>query len=153
MESKKILFILILLVFNYAQAGSGKTNEPEKITFETKIELVETIDYWDCLTKAIIWQESRNIDTIQGATNDVGIFQITPIYIVEVNRIVGYKKYKLEDRTSREKSMEMFTIMQGHHNPEKNIFKAIKLHNPLAPPEYKNNILEYFAMYVERASK
>ena len=50
----------------------------------------------------------------------VGCLQIRPIMVREVNRILKIQKsdleYTLEDRWSREKSIEMFHIVNGYHN-------------------------------------
>ena len=50
----------------------------------------------------------------------VGCLQIRPIMVREVNRILEIQKsdleYTLEDRWSREKSIEMFHIVNGYHN-------------------------------------
>lgn len=108
------------------------------IDFEEKSE--EKTD-WDYFVEALIWVESRGNDTIVGKTNDVGCLQITPIYVAEVNRILSEEKYFLEDRISREKSIEMFNIIQKHYNPEFDINKAIKLHNPGANETYHNKII------------
>jgi hypothetical protein len=49
-----------------------------------------------------------------------GCLQIRPIMVREVNRILDIQKseleYTLEDRWSREKSIEMFHIVNGYHN-------------------------------------
>lgn len=81
-----------------------------------------------------------NADAV-GKTNDVGILQITPIYVKDVNRILGEDKYDLSCRTDTEKSLEMFEILQGHYNPSKSIDKAIKLHNPKASQSYRIKIM------------
>lgn len=72
----------------------------------------------------------------------MGILQITPIYVKEANRLSG-KNFTLDDRYSVEKSLEMFSIIQNHYNPDKDIYMAIKLHNPKAGDWYKNRILSF----------
>ena len=111
-----------------------------------KENLVGNTFDWKLLTKSIAWHESRWNDSIKGPTGDSGYMQITPIYVAEANNIVGYEKYNLSDRLSRTKSLEMFNIVQNRHNPQKNVQKAIRLHNPLAKDsEYLEPILYNYA--------
>lgn len=96
---------------------------------------------WDIFIEALIEVESENNPQAVGSKDDVGILQITPIYVADVNRILGEEAYFLEDRTDRQKSLEMFGILQNHYNPKLDINKAIKLHNPRASSRYKAKIL------------
>lgn len=48
------------------------------------------------------------------AENAVGIAQIRPIYIADLNRIVGRDKYCLEDAWDPAKSREMFLLYTGY---------------------------------------
>lgn len=96
---------------------------------------------WDIFIEALIQVESENNPQAVGSKDDVGILQITPIYVADVNRILGEEAYFLEDRTDRKKSLEMFRILQNHYNPKLDINKAIKLHNPRASSRYKAKIL------------
>lgn len=114
---------------------------------EKEIEFIEVIKVekekvdWDKLIEAIIWRESRGNDkAVNHKTNAVGCMQITPIYLEQCNNIIGYEKYKLSDRYSREKSIEMFNIYQSHFNPNKGFHLAIKLHNPRASYWYHRDI-------------
>lgn len=91
---------------------------------------------WDVMKLAIIKTESEFDELAIGRAGDWGLFQITPIYVEEVNRILGRERYGHEDAFNPEKSVAMFDIMQDHHNPEKNIDKAIASHNPTASGAY-----------------
>ena len=66
------------------------------------------------------------------------------IYVDDVNRIQGLKKakkrYRYSDRTDPKKSREMFDILQGYYNPEKNISKAIRLHRGKDSKPYREEI-------------
>lgn len=111
---------------------------------EPVVQVYDTLTDWNILQLAIIMKESRfNPDAI-GKTNDYGIFQITPIYVLEANRL-SHLGYTHDDAFSIEKSLEMFAIVQGVHNPECSVERAISLHNPGASPAYakiiKNNII------------
>ena len=96
---------------------------------------------FDDLVDALIFIESTNNDSAIGPTNDIGALQITPIYVDQCNIIVKEDKYTLDDRYSREKSIEMFYVYQRHFNPELCIHKAIRLHNPSAGEWYYNKVI------------
>lgn len=91
---------------------------------------------WEVMKLAIMKTESGFDELAIGRAGDWGLFQITPIYVEEVNRILGRERYGHEDAFNPEKSVAMFDIMQDHHNPEKNIDKAIASHNPTASGAY-----------------
>lgn len=104
----------------------------------------EVSNDWGLLTLALIIVESEGNPLAVGSANDVGVLQITPIYVEDVNRILGVEMYSLADRTDIEASIEMFNIYQAHYNQELDIEKAIKLHNPRAGVEYLNKVLNEY---------
>jgi len=97
-------------------------------------------DEWNCFIEALIWVESKGDSMAIGKGDCVGILQITPIYVKDANRIIGKEIYTLEDRFNRQKSIEIFNIIQRHYNPSKDIDVAIKLHNPRSGKRYANDI-------------
>tara|TARA_R110000744_G_scaffold229321_1_gene347317 strand:+ start:220 stop:735 length:516 start_codon:yes stop_codon:yes gene_type:complete len=77
------------------------------------------------LVQALIQVESQGNDSAVGDVNltepSIGVLQIRPIMIREVNRILKLKRSKIRfkraDRFSREKSIQMFVIWKEfHHN-------------------------------------
>ena len=135
-----ILFISMAVVFFCAGGLVGQLNQKnkqEKIV-EEKIKEVyvegEELDEWTILTMAIMKTESEFDPSRIGATQDVGIMQFTPVGIEEVNRILRLEgkeeEYSHLDAFDIEKTIEMFNIIQGYHNKEQNISKAIHQHNP-----------------------
>ena len=67
------------------------------------------------LIEAIIYVESRgDTNAYNAKENAVGCLQIRPIMLREVNRLLGYNKYKLTDRWNKEKSIEMFNVIKEH---------------------------------------
>ena len=132
---KKIIVIFILIM-NTTNLNFCKNRLIELPTPKLKVELSE----WDFFLKALIKVESNGNQYAVGTKNDVGILQITPIYVKEANRLQKDVTYTLEDRKSIEKSLEMFNIIQNYYNPNKDIDKAIKLHNPRAGKIYADKI-------------
>lgn len=110
---------------------------------------VEETPEWEYLIQALIMVESEGNALAVGKTNDVGILQITPIYVREVNRILQQDTYNLSDRTDIDKSLAMFEVYQEHHNPDKDIERAIKLHNPRAGRTYRNKVIEQFNQLIQ----
>jgi len=100
-----------------------------------------TYSDWDILTLSILYVESKGNDSAVNIHNEnaVGCLQITPIYVKECNRLGGH--FSLSDRFSRQKSIEMFNLIQSVYNPQKDINKAIFLHHPNGNDKYAHLII------------
>jgi len=77
----------------------------------------------DCLVEAIIQVESRGDSTAKGDRGwAVGILQIWPIMVREVNRILEKNgsdvRYVYTDRLSVKKSIEMFHIWREYYHSD-----------------------------------
>ena len=84
---------------------------------------------WERLVHAICMVESGCDDKAKNKVSSAsGRFQMLKVYVDEVNRIKGRHLYFYKDRFDPVKSREMFEIYQSHHNPTKDIDKAIVLH-------------------------
>lgn len=135
-----IIYSIVIIAAFSAGAFAGQLSQmhkQEKVV-EEKIKEVyvegEELDEWTILTMAIMKTESEFDPSRIGATQDVGIMQFTPIAVEEVNRILRLEgkeeEYSHLDAFDIEKTIEMFNIIQGYHNKEQNISKAIHQHNP-----------------------
>lgn len=73
----------------------------------------------DNLIDAVIHVESRgDINAHNVGEDAVGVLQIRPIMVQEVNRVLGFDKYTLQDRWDKQKSIEMFNVIrQNTLNP------------------------------------
>lgn len=67
-----------------------------------------------------------------------------PILIEDANRIVGYDKYCLNDRFNRQKSIEIFNVVQNHYNKEKDLHFALKLWNPRSNINYHIKVMNKY---------
>ena len=108
-----------------------------KEDLQLKTELVaksDTLTDWQLLTYALIWQESKGINP--------NCLQITEIYVKELNNR-GYD-FVYSDVFNREKSIEMFNAYNEIYNPNKDIIRAIELHNPKASSKYLRDVLLKF---------
>lgn len=115
--------------YNKAVAESAGSAERKK----------DTLSDHQILQLALIYTESEGNPLAVGKNNDLGCLQITPIYVKEVNRILGEEKYSHEDAFNPEKALEMFSIVQDYHNPEHDVDAGIRLHN--RAPWYSQKVL------------
>ena len=105
----------------------------------------------DKLITALIQVESMGNDSAVGDTHlsepSVGVLQIRPIMVREVNRILkkqkSSKRYKRKDRFNRNKSIEMFIIWKNYHHPEGG-FETIARNWNGGPRGYKNPRTEHY---------
>ncbi len=85
---------------------------------------------YEVLLLAIAKTESDFDPLARGKADDLGVFQITPVFVREVNRILGDTVYLHEDALDMKKSLEMVTVVQDRYNAEHDITRAIARHNP-----------------------
>lgn len=126
------LILLIPFVVGFTKTSEYHTAtpidklQPKKIEIEEvvlKPDLVEVKGVVDLapLIEAMIWVESRDNDSAYNKREDaVGCLQIRPIMLRECNRILELqnveKRYTLEDRWSRKKSVQIFYVVNNYHH-------------------------------------
>ena len=73
----------------------------------TKTDYADTqrLSEWETTQLALILTESQMDSLAVGKDNDLGILQITPIFVDEVNRLVGKDLFTHQDALSPEKSL------------------------------------------------
>lgn len=116
-------------------AWGGGYREGERKTMEQLEENLmeessDTLSERDLLILAIAKTESDFDFNAKGGSNDYGVFQLTPIFVKEANRIIGEEVYKHTDAFNPRKALEMVTIVQDYRNPSHDTATAIALHNP-----------------------
>lgn len=132
------LFALATIFIGYAIILSNDLKATKQKLVETENKYKEYVkEYtdahaltdWDMFTLALMKVESDYDSLVVSSAGAKGYFQITPIYVEEVNRIHG-KKYVFEEVVnSFSLSYEVFTLMQEAHNKNYNMDEALKLHN------------------------
>lgn len=143
--SNLALFWLILLlptIYILSQRNAVKTNGNGLKTDTVVVYVdrcVENVD-WNAFIEALIWVESGGDSNAVGSSDDVGVLQIKKVMVDECNRIVGYKHFEYEDRMDSIKSVQIFNIVQKHHNPKRNIHLALKIWNSKANLEYHRKV-------------
>lgn len=142
-----LLFVVIWAVFfkTYEIGLSQDTSMEEEYEAYFYEDIRDNaISDWEIFINALIWVESKGDCMALGKHNDVGVLQITPILVKDCNRIVGYDKYTLEDRYLRDKSIEMFNVIQDHYNPQRDFHWALKLWNSGAPLSYHRKVMDKY---------
>ena len=134
----KRIAILLTLV------GCAVQPEPQEAPHWSAVQLLKEyhskeLTEFDELTLAIALTESRFNPDAVGTADDVGILQIRPIYVEEVNRVCG-TEYDHKDAFDVGKSLEMFVALQDYYNPGRDLDTAIRLHNK--SDAYKRKVLE-----------
>lgn len=136
-----MIAIIIGFVIVYLLFSSVERSEPEVIIIEQHDTVYVESD-WSKMVSALIQVESKGkADAVNQTSGATGILQLMPIYVAEANRISG-RNYTLEDRYDPAKSIEMFEIVQGHHNPGRDIERAIRKHNPTAGDWYYKRVIK-----------
>ena len=122
---------LVLLTFSILSVSFSKKDKLNVIILpreEIKIESVTADSSYvskdrelTLLIEAMIWVESRGNDSAYCKKEEaVGCLQIRPIMLLECNRILELKKiskrYALPDRWHRDKSIEMFYVVNQYYN-------------------------------------
>ena len=121
---KKLLLITLMLM-SFRVGYSPTVNSLIVIKLQP-IKVQSTPNDW---LKAIIWLESGKEQTYYNPNEPQaeGELQQYPIFVEDVNRIVGYKKYTLADRSDNKKAEEMFWIYQKYYNPEMDFEKMCRI--------------------------
>lgn len=132
-----VAFGALLFVIGLA-LGTRIDKNPKEIINNSAIE--NTLSEWEIMKLAIIKTESEFNPLAVGKSEDWGIFQITPIYVKEVNRILKDTLYHHTDAFCPKKSLEMFSVVQDYHNPNHDIDAGIRLHN--RAPWYSQKVLK-----------
>lgn len=133
----RYLLVMAMIILTPPKGNGGMPLAPKPAVVEARV--------WDKLAAALSFVESRNDDRAYNATSGaLGRWQMKKVYVDEVNRILCLKRekkrYRYDDRTNPIKAREMFEIYQSHHNPKKDIDRAIRLHRGLHSAKYVKEV-------------
>lgn len=136
-----LLIVEMVTLYGAIKHDLNRIEEHQEPTIIHDTVYVETPSKWDSLISALIDVESNgNPMAVNASSGASGVLQITEIYLRDVNRILKEERYSLDDRFDADKSVEMFMIIQNHYNPERDIDKAIRMHNPGGGDWYYNKV-------------
>lgn len=103
-------------------------------------------DRYQTLLPAIEQVESGGrADAVGDGGKAVGILQIHPIMVEDVNRIIGDTKYTLADRLDPAKSRDMFRIYSEHYSKGKSDEVLARRWNGGTRGERKSATLAYWS--------
>lgn len=115
-KCKRVLATIFITVFTFisvVNVTAVNTNEVKTA------EVMRNVLY-----SSIVWVESKGNATARSKDGSLGIAQILPVMVKEVNRICKMKginkTFTLQDRLNPEKSEQMFWIFQNFYNPNIN---------------------------------
>jgi hypothetical protein len=138
-----IIFILMAITLITAILTANNRYKHKCSPDTVYIKVYKQKSDWELLKTAIIWQESKGNPKAIGG-NGYGLYQITPIYVKECNRIIGYNKYRHIDAFVDSTANDMFEVVQSYHNTEKCPKKAIRLHNK--DDKYYQEVMDKYNM-------
>jgi len=158
--------MLLLLPVSFGMGGSEPYIESVEPLEPTKIEvkLVEptfvkptyTLDVEPLIQAMIMVESEGNDSAYHKGEKEAGCLQIRPIMVREVNRILDIQKseleYTLEDRWSREKSIEMFHIVNGYHNKNSTYEEIARAWNG-GPNWFKKSLTKRYWKRVQKQLK
>lgn len=132
---KKIILLSILalsLIANiFFVINLKKTQNPsisDAVSTIDTLYIQEPLSEWELFTLALMKVESGYNNDAVSTAGAKGYFQITPIYVKEVNR-VHKTSYTFDQVTDFKTAYEIFDLMQQAHNPSYNMDKALTIHN------------------------
>lgn len=135
----------IVCLYTIAIIALGFIIGAKAFKVDSKAESMADLSEWETTQLALILTESQMDSLAVGKANDLGILQITPIFVDEVNRLVGKDLFTHQDALSPEKSLQMLAIYQEHKNPTHDTDKAIQLHNPKGGYAYARKVKKNIA--------
>lgn len=144
----RYLIIAVLVIvgsctcFHVARTISER--EAKEIIVTDTVQVLYELSDWQLFQLALIEIESEYDSDAISSEGARGIFQEMPIYIRDVNRIIG-TEWKSTDAHNDTIALDCFTVIQRTYNPERDIERAIYLHNPTAGPWYKRRIMDKMA--------
>jgi hypothetical protein len=107
---KKGIVIVLSLLPSMFGSIEHSWSVPEECSFEQHKKQV--------ISKLIQIESEGKHDAVGDRGSAIGVLQIRPIMVKEVNRLIGYKKYHQQDRWDSIKSVEMFIDFQELTNPD-----------------------------------
>jgi len=120
--------LIVSLTINAYLAISLNRHTPDTLAENVVEEQLDTLSQWDIFTLALMKVESEYDNNAVSSVGARGYFQMTPIYVKEVNRVHN-TNYTFSQVTDLDTAYEIFDLMQKAHNPDYNMDKALELHN------------------------
>lgn len=136
-----LLVIILSLVSVFKPNTIIQNNTADSLSNKEYIFIKDTLTEWEIFVMALVEVECERNPDAKSSKDAIGPFQITEVYVSEINRLYN-TNYVFEDAWNLNKSIEMFELMNDYYNPNRDIDKAIQIHNPGAGSWYAKRIKE-----------
>ena len=119
MKSDTFRFIVVMLVGIFLVGAWWNWQHPDRPPGRQIVQAEEPawMD-WDLVLAIEQVESGGSPDAVGDGGLAVGVLQIHPIMVRDVNRILGREAYTLDDRRSRTRSYEMFWIYTQHYSAD-----------------------------------
>lgn len=77
------------------------------------LALADLRPLWNAI---VVVESGGNASAIGDGGKAVGVGQIHPVMVADVNRVLGFKAYTLDDRLDPQRSFEMFAVFTWHYS-------------------------------------
>lgn len=137
-----LLFAGIVSLFSFIKpVNVDKDNNIDSLSNIEYVFIKDTLTEWQVFVMALVEVECERNPNAKSNKNAIGPFQITEVYVAEINRLYN-TNFIFEDAWDLNKSIKMFELMNDYYNPNRDIDKAIQIHNPGAGSWYAKRIKE-----------
>lgn len=136
------LIILFVLFFSFSKANAAQDNSFKADSIDTVQPKKDSVHFdLDVLAQALIFVESGGNDNAKSDISSAsGPLQELFIFVDEANRLSALHKldthFDYSDRFDRQKSIDMFRLIQRYHNPDNSFIRAVTLHRGFFSPKY-----------------
>lgn len=123
-DAPAILVCIAIVVVFFVSYDAGRELKQEREMMKVaKFVDLDTLTVQEAnphaIVEALAIVESSNDPTKEGLLDELGLLQIRPVLVRDVNRILGQEIYTDEDRLCPEKSREMFWVYSDFWNIQK----------------------------------
>ncbi len=109
---------------------------------------------WKCFLDVLEYMESGGYNKAVGPAGEIGCLQLTKIYVDDVNRILGKRRFKYTDRRNKYKSREMVRIYLQHYSKGLSFKDKARIHHNGDPNGHlKESTREFGERVVDMMSK
>ena len=129
MKKALLVSVLILIVWLYHLPADAP---PLWKTYVLEEEVIHPFGITDYTLLSFMWYESRYNEKAENpVTKARGVLQILPVMVNEANRLRSLFgdsiRYTWQDAWTVDKSIEIWYLVQGYHNPEYDLQKACQI--------------------------
>lgn len=107
----------------------------------------------DLLNAIAVVESGGDPNALNEKEQAAGLYQIRPIYLADVNRILNYPRYRLADRFDPEKSREIVGIYLRHYGKDKTLEDMAAIHCSGPKGHIKRKTSKQIQEYVQKVRR